>query len=99
MLLILCSLSKHLPCYLPSIILFLDVFVQLLDRCADGMVFGALEPCETCSGQLFAGTNSYRCSGNISGWTKCTETPTVAKRSPWIIPKEFKKEIPFLLVI
>ena len=70
--------------------------LQLLDRCADGMVFGALEPCAVCSGQLVARTHYYQCTGNISGWTKCVETTKVANRSPWIIPDDLKEEFDFL---
>ena len=60
------------------------------------MVFGALEPCSVCSGQLIVRTHHYQCSGNISGWTKCMETTKEAKRSPWIIPDDLMEEFDFL---
>ena len=70
----------------------------MLDSCSDGMVFGALQPCDTCGGQLIPRTHHYSCSGNISDWTKCTVTTTDVKRKKWVIPKELKDEFPFLLV-
>lgn len=67
-----------------------------MDRCSDGMVFGAIEPCDTCGGQLVVLTHHYQCTGNISGWTKCTVATTEVKRRKWTIPSELKKEFNFL---
>ena len=60
------------------------------------MVFGALEPCDTCGGQLVAHTHNYACTGNISEWTKCTVTTTGVKRKKWKIAGDLKTEFPFL---
>ncbi|KAK7907813.1 hypothetical protein WMY93_016425 [Mugilogobius chulae] len=68
---------------------------NVVDRLADGMAFGALQPCKECSGQLVFKGDAYYCTGDISAWTKCvfkTKTPT---RSDWVIPTEFH-EVPFL---
>ncbi|XP_061405854.1 poly [ADP-ribose] polymerase 1 [Lethenteron reissneri] len=68
----------------------------VLERLADGMAFGALLPCAECKdGQLVCMSDAYRCTGNISGWTKCTFSTKTPKRNEWIIPKEFK-DVPFL---
>ena len=71
--------------------------VQVLDQCADGMVFGALKPCSDCGGQLVAHTHRYQCTGNISAWTKCTFATTEPERQKWVIPDDFL-EVPFLCV-
>ncbi|XP_064402675.1 poly [ADP-ribose] polymerase 1-like isoform X3 [Halichondria panicea] len=69
---------------------------NLLDRCASGMVFGALQPCSVCeSGQLVARSHTYQCTGNMSAWTKCINTTDDPSRTKWIIPESLK-EIPFL---
>ncbi|XP_004605484.1 poly [ADP-ribose] polymerase 1 [Sorex araneus] len=63
----------------------------ILDRVADGMAFGALLPCEECSGQLVFKSDAYYCTGDITAWTKClfkTQTPS---RKDWVTPKEFRE--------
>ena len=62
--------------------------LQLLDCCADGMVFGALKPCPQCGGQLLLRSHCYQCTGNISAWTKCTYTTDDPDREKWVIPEE-----------
>ena len=62
---------------------------QMLDLCADGMAFGALSPCPDCSGQLTIRSHCYQCTGNISGWTKCTYTTTEPSRGKWTFPEDF----------
>ena len=73
-----------------------SLFLQILDRLADGMAFGALKPCTTCGGQLIIRSHCYQCSGNMSAWSKCTYTSTDPDRGAWVVPKEMKEEIPFL---
>ena len=75
--------------------LTLPFSLQILDACADGMVFGALMPCEECGGQLKVRTHTYSCTGFISDWTKCTNSTTQAKRRKWAIPS-FLKDYDFL---
>jgi len=61
---------------------------KLLDRLSDIMTFGALEPCETCGGQLvFRSGVGYQCTGNISEWTKCQEKTDEPKRKAFKLPK------------
>lgn len=70
---------------------------SLLDRCADGMTFGRLLPCEECKGgQLVYRTEGYCCTGNLTGWTKCTFVTKQPKREKWTILKELKEESDFL---
>ncbi|XP_046355890.2 poly [ADP-ribose] polymerase 1-like [Haliotis rufescens] len=63
---------------------------KLMDAVADVMTFGSLEPCTECSGgQLVYTSEGYKCTGNMTEWTKCmniTKTPT---RKPFKVPKEF----------
>ncbi|KAK5903551.1 hypothetical protein CgunFtcFv8_007323 [Champsocephalus gunnari] len=68
---------------------------NVLDCLADGMTFGALEPCKECMGQLVFKGDAYYCHGDISAWTKCVFKTTTPIRNNWITPKEFH-EIPFL---
>lgn len=71
----------------------------LLDRCADGIMFGALENCPECKdGKLVLSStkNGYKCTGNISGWTACTYLTQKPERRNWIIPSDLKKENDFL---
>ncbi|KAF3849867.1 hypothetical protein F7725_019586 [Dissostichus mawsoni] len=68
---------------------------NVLDSLADGMAFGALEPCKECMGQLVFKGDAYYCQGDISAWTKCVFKTTTPIRNNWITPKEFH-EIPFL---
>ena len=70
--------------------------LQLLDCCADGMVFGALQPCPECKGQLVCGNYSYHCTGNISSWTKCVYSSTEPERKPWTVPAELREEFEWL---
>ncbi|KAG7282048.1 hypothetical protein CRUP_023564 [Coryphaenoides rupestris] len=68
---------------------------NVLDCLADGMVFGALQSCAECEGQLVFKGDAYYCTGDISAWTKCVFNTKMPVRKDWIIPKEFH-EIPFL---
>ncbi|XP_061741748.1 poly [ADP-ribose] polymerase 1 [Nerophis ophidion] len=68
---------------------------NVVDMLADGMAFGALEPCKQCFGQLVFKEDSYYCNGDISAWTKCVYKTTKPTRSDWVMPKEFH-EVPFL---
>ncbi|XP_065561172.1 poly [ADP-ribose] polymerase 1-like isoform X2 [Artemia franciscana] len=71
--------------------------MAMMDRIADIMAFGALEPCPECGGQLtFRSGHGYVCLGNITEWTKCTYTTKKPKRKPFKVPDELKKEYSFL---
>lgn len=75
----------------PVVTLFLsDVFLhwlQILDRVADGIVFGALLPCEECSGQLVFKSDAYYCTGDVTAWTKCMVKTQTPNRKEWVTPK------------
>lgn len=60
---------------------------QILDRVADGIVFGALLPCEECSGQLVFKSDAYYCTGDITAWTKCMVRTQTPSRKEWVTPK------------
>ncbi|CAH1644173.1 unnamed protein product [Spodoptera littoralis] len=63
---------------------------ERLDSLAECMAFGKLEPCEECKqGQLVLLTNKYKCTGNLTEWTKCAYVTQNPKRSPMVIPTEF----------
>ncbi|XP_006812383.1 poly [ADP-ribose] polymerase 1-like [Saccoglossus kowalevskii] len=61
---------------------------KLLEYATDGMAFGALLPCPECKeGQLVVGSSGYRCTGNITSWTKCQYKTKEPKRKKWKIPE------------
>lgn len=62
-------------------------WLQILDRVADGMVFGALLPCEECSGQLVFKSDAYYCTGDVTAWTKCMVKTQTPNRKEWVTPK------------
>lgn len=66
---------------------FFFLIYQVLDCLADGMAFGALEPCKECSGQLVFKGDAYYCTGDISAWTKCVFKAAVPVRKDWVTPK------------
>ncbi|KAB0344398.1 hypothetical protein FD754_021324 [Muntiacus muntjak] len=63
----------------------------ILDRVADGLVFGALLPCEECSGQLVFKGDAYYCTGDVTAWTKCMVKTQTPNRKEWVTPKEFRE--------
>ncbi|XP_075970335.1 poly-(ADP-ribose) polymerase [Anticarsia gemmatalis] len=64
---------------------------ECLDRVADMMAFGALEPCTECkNGQLVLDTTGYKCTGNLSEWTKCSAVTQTPSRVPMKIPSSYK---------
>ncbi|XP_059660381.1 poly [ADP-ribose] polymerase 1 [Cornus florida] len=64
--------------------------LDLRDRCADGMLFGALSKCPVCSGCLRYSGGMYRCHDYQSAWTKCSYSTTAPERvkGKWEIPEE-----------
>ncbi|XP_069975958.1 poly [ADP-ribose] polymerase 1-like [Penaeus vannamei] len=71
---------------------------KMLDVIVDGMTFGALEPCEVCpDGRLsYESGKGYKCHGNLTEWTKCTNLVKEPKRRPFKIPEELKNNFDFL---
>ncbi|CAH2107562.1 unnamed protein product [Euphydryas editha] len=62
---------------------------ECLDHLADIMTFGVPEPCPDCNGQLMLDTFYYKCTGNISEWSKCRYTTKTPKRKAMKVPKAF----------
>ena len=69
----------------------------LLDRCTDGMAFGALNRCTECGhGHFHYNNDGYYCKGNITEWTKCTNVTKDPPRTAWKISSDLKEDITFL---
>ncbi|KAI3449746.1 hypothetical protein Pfo_006411 [Paulownia fortunei] len=68
--------------------------LDLRERCADGMFFGALAKCPMCSGWLRYSSGMYRCAGYLSEWTKCSYSTAEPQRvkGKWKIPEETSSE-------
>lgn len=70
---------------------------KLLDCLTDCMAFGKLLPCPECkNGQLVYQREGYRCTGNMSEWTKCTYITKDVKRQKFEVPSDLKDEYDFL---
>ncbi|XP_022914189.2 poly [ADP-ribose] polymerase [Onthophagus taurus] len=70
---------------------------NILNRLADIMTFGALEPCKECGdGQFVYSKIGYVCNGDKTEWTKCNFTTKEPARKKFVVPKEMKEEYPFL---
>ncbi|KAK8763975.1 hypothetical protein V5799_033404 [Amblyomma americanum] len=70
---------------------------RILDLLSDSMAFGICERCPEChEGQLKLKTHGYACTGNLSGWTKCSYVTLDPPRVPFKVPQEFKETYPFL---
>ncbi|XP_058082126.1 poly [ADP-ribose] polymerase 1 isoform X2 [Magnolia sinica] len=63
---------------------------DLRERCADGMLFGALGSCPICSGSQWYSGGQYRCHGYVSAWSKCAYTTVepVRLKGKWKIPED-----------
>uniref|UniRef100_A0A6I9R1H2 Poly [ADP-ribose] polymerase n=1 Tax=Elaeis guineensis var. tenera TaxID=51953 RepID=A0A6I9R1H2_ELAGV len=63
---------------------------DLRDRCADGMLFGALGKCPICSGSLHYSGGQYRCHGYVSAWSRCSYSTTnpLRLKEKWKVPEE-----------
>ncbi|KAL9243016.1 hypothetical protein vseg_016958 [Gypsophila vaccaria] len=66
----------------------------LRDRCADGMMFGPLEKCPSCSGNLHDSGATYKCHGYLSEWSKCSFSTSQPERikGKWKIPEKTENE-------
>ncbi|XP_049866080.1 poly [ADP-ribose] polymerase [Pectinophora gossypiella] len=65
-------------------------FDECLDHLADCMAFGVPDPCPECKGQLILDTFNYKCTGNISEWTKCSYKIREPTKKPFKVPKAYK---------
>ncbi|CAM1297366.1 PARP1 (predicted), partial [Pycnogonum litorale] len=68
----------------------------LLDRLCDIMTFGAISPCKECDGQLVYSRGYYKCTGNMSEWTKCQLSTREISRTPFKVPDDLKEKYSFL---
>lgn len=68
--------------------------LDLRDRCADGMMFGALKSCPMCSGHLSFSGGTYKCHGFISEWSKCSYSTTQPERikGKWKVPEDIDNQ-------
>ncbi|CAI5467286.1 unnamed protein product, partial [Closterium sp. Yama58-4] len=62
----------------------------LRERCADGMLFGPLPPCQLCASPMEYWDGRYRCRGFLSAWSACTFTTREVQRkeAAWVVPEE-----------
>ncbi|EFN84955.1 poly [ADP-ribose] polymerase [Harpegnathos saltator] len=68
---------------------------NILSLLSDILYFGALEPCPKCKGQLLYNTGlGYKCTGNITEWTKCEYVTQEPKRKKSEIPSDMKEDFP-----
>ena len=68
-----------------------------MDRLADLLAFGKLQPCEVCkTGQFVFGKGGYVCKGDLSEWSKCNAIVKEPKRAPCRVPKDIADTYPFL---
>ncbi|XP_076905255.1 poly [ADP-ribose] polymerase 1-like [Bidens hawaiensis] len=68
--------------------------LDLRDRCADGMLFGALKTCELCTGHLHYSGGTYKCKGYLTEWSKCALSTSTPDRvsGKWNIPEDSKNQ-------
>lgn len=72
---------------------------KLLDRCADGLMFGAIPKCKVCkNGDLNICHGEYKCTGDIDAFARCEYkcTDDELERSEWKIPSHLKSAYDFL---
>ena len=69
-----------------------DGIAAMIDRVSDGICFGALKPCPKCSGQLtYTSGVGYKCTGDLTEWTKCEYVTQDPPRQKFAIPADVKK--------
>ncbi|XP_044760388.1 poly [ADP-ribose] polymerase [Coccinella septempunctata] len=69
----------------------------ILDRLADIMTFGTLEPCKICKGgQYIYSKLGYLCHGDLTEWSKCNNLTKTPLRRAFKVPKELAQEYSFL---
>lgn len=69
----------------------------IIDRLSDAIYFGALKPCPKCSGQfVYHSGIGYKCTGDLTEWTKCENITQDPKRKKFIISSDLKESYPSL---
>lgn len=70
---------------------------NLRDHLSDCLVFGAIKTCPECKSTAPRyKIDAYRCSGNLTEWTRCQFVTRHPEREPFKIPDELKEEHEFL---
>ncbi|XP_076760551.1 poly-(ADP-ribose) polymerase [Xylocopa sonorina] len=70
---------------------------HIIDRLSDAIYFGTLKPCLKCNGQLvYQSGLGYKCTGNLTEWTKCENVIQDPKRKKFVIPLDLKGSYPEL---
>eukprot|EP00794_Sanderia_malayensis_P012686 gene12686-13988_t len=70
---------------------------DLLERCADVLMFGVPDPCPDCGHMaLHFKSDRYKCEGHLSGWTKCLYETKKPSRTKIIISDDLKEACDFL---
>ncbi|XP_020719447.2 poly [ADP-ribose] polymerase isoform X1 [Bombus terrestris] len=69
----------------------------IIDRLSDAICFGALKPCPKCNGQLVYNSGTgYKCTGDLTEWTKCENVMQDPKRKKFVISSDIKEAYPDL---
>ncbi|OAD52149.1 Poly [ADP-ribose] polymerase [Eufriesea mexicana] len=69
----------------------------IIDRLSDAICFGTLKPCTKCNGQLVYNSGiGYKCTGDLTEWTKCENVTQDPKRKKFIISSVLKDTYPEL---
>ncbi|XP_076248590.1 poly-(ADP-ribose) polymerase [Calliopsis andreniformis] len=69
----------------------------IVEHLSDAIYFGALKPCPKCKGQLvYSSGLGYKCTGDLSEWTKCEYVTQDPKRKKFTIPSHLKSAYPEL---
>ncbi|KAK9683474.1 hypothetical protein RND81_10G143600 [Saponaria officinalis] len=68
--------------------------LTLIMHDADRMMFGPLEKCPSCSGNLHYSGATYKCHGYLSEWSKCSFSTSLPERikGKWKIPEKTENE-------
>ncbi|PIO72686.1 PADR1 domain protein [Teladorsagia circumcincta] len=66
---------------------------KILDYLVDSAMFGCCKPCSKCGGTLMYSSSlrTYRCTGQLSEYTKCTYRNENPDRDKFVIPKDMKE--------
>ncbi|KAF3422106.1 hypothetical protein E2986_01385 [Frieseomelitta varia] len=65
---------------------------SIIDRLSDAIYFGALKPCPKCNGQLVYNSGTgYKCTGDLTEWTKCENVTQNPNRKKFIISSDMKE--------
>nr|USW07835.1 poly [ADP-ribose] polymerase 1 [Crypthecodinium cohnii] len=69
---------------------FGDKAASKVEMIADGILFGAPQPCEVCEGALILSGEGYRCRGWVSEFLKCTFKTQTPSREVWELSEAAK---------